>query len=609
MNVHRICFVALLLSFTVPAAYGRDWFVRPDGGTRYSANVPDGQCDGKADAPYPGHGANQHCAFNDFRYMWDDGTNGSTDKGSNWGWVIAGGDTVVIRGCHPSSHQKNPSEPHCRIGWDDNSGNSTGNPWCWYAPGNYGSNFGCYNPPIPPGTAAQPTRLLGGCAYGTYRCHPVSSYPYTNGNLTQLFGGFGTQIVLNLSSTHDVDVDGLEITEHNGQCTQYGSPAYPKGCTSSIPKADDFSNNGIRTDEKTAQVKLQDVYVHGFTANGLYGPIGGPITMTRVFVGFNGFAGWNFNDPSNTPDAPGSSITASYVTMEGNGCTEQFPVPNVQFPALACYDDNSNGFGDAWSGQDTALASFTCDHCANLYNTKDGFIGPHAQIHSLKITNSESIGNMGQQWKWGAAPGSTVVFENNLTIGDCGRMSEAMPGAAPGFNRHLSDYCRAAGDIFSFYTAPDSKVLFANNTMTGDSATMFDLSCHPARACASASMTFRNNIVLGYVSPRGTGGRPPGLFYFSDPSVKVDSDHDLFFDLRSRPCSALGGAGLICDSPAFVNQPVRLTSESDFDHFDFHPQNRSPAVGHGQSVSGITLDFFGAPRPNPPSIGAVEPHR
>ena len=57
------------------------------------------------------------------------------------------------------------------------------------------------------------------------------------------------------------------------------------------------------TDNTTANVTLQDVYVHGFNDAGIFGPIGGPITMTRVFVGFNGMVGWQFDDGNNTPDA------------------------------------------------------------------------------------------------------------------------------------------------------------------------------------------------------------------------------------------------------------------------------------------------------------------
>ena len=76
---------------------------------------------------------------------------------------------------------------------------------------------------------------------------------------------------------------------------------------------DDYAQNGFLTNNGTANVTLQDVYVHGFDSSGLNGPIGGPIAMTRMFVGFNGFAGYNFDDGHDTPDAPSSTITANHV--------------------------------------------------------------------------------------------------------------------------------------------------------------------------------------------------------------------------------------------------------------------------------------------------------
>jgi len=592
-----LAIIALPLSATT-------WYIRTDGGTRYSAKVTGGQCDGRADARYPGKGVNQHCAFNDVRYLWNDGSVGSGFP--SWGWVIAGGDTVVIRGCAALPGQVNPSNPTCRIGWDNGTANSSSNPWCWYAPGNYGSPYGCFNPPIPAGTAGAHTRILGACAV-TGTCSSGTST--TLGSLTQLFGGFGDQIVLNLADTQYVDIEGLEITEHNGKCIQYGSPAYPRGCSNSLPGLDDYAHNGILTNNATRHIQLQDVSVHGFTASGIWGPIGGPIIMTRVQVNFNGFAGWNFDDGKRTSNAGGSSIAASYVTMEGNGCDEQYPIVNTQFPAFVCYDDNSGGFGDSWSGQDTPIESFSCDHCAQRYNTKDGFIGPHVDIAHLTITNSESYGNMGQQWKWGAAPGSTTVFENNLTVGNCRRMAEPLPGAPPGYNRHLSDFCRAAGDVFSFNTGANGTVLFSNNTTVGYSATIFDLDCRPKNTCSATHFIFRNNIVLGYQNPR-YNSETPGLFYLNDTSVKVGQDHSLFFNLRSRPCSLFGNSDSICDSPEFVGQPpLTLANEAQLDHFNFHLTNRSPAIGHGIAISGIARDYYGNARPNAPSIGAVEPNR
>ncbi len=583
----------LLIFLVVRPLSAETWFVRRDGGTRYSANVHSGQCDGKADAPYPGRGSNRHCAFSSVQYLYLDGTYGVSK------WVIAGGDTVVIRGCAALPGEQNAAPPDCRIGY----GNAMNKAGICFGVEN------CSIPPPPSGTAAHPTKILGGCAYGTYTCNPVIGYPYTKDNLAQIYGGFGLGEVLDLSGSRYVDIEGLEITSHNGKCTRLGIPPYPTGCYAGFPWSD-YSNDGINFSNASSNILLQDVYIHGFTGQGIYGPIGGPVALNRVSIDFNAFAGWNFDDGHSTPDAPGSTITASFVRMEGNGCLEEYPIVHKQFPALRCWDSDDGGFGDSWSGQGTNLDSFICDHCVMAYNTKDGFIGPHTMIHYLKITNSESYGNMGQQWKWGNQPGGTTIFENNLTVGNCHRMAEPIPGANPGFNQKLSLFCRAAGDIFSFYGAANGTVLFADNTTVGYSDTTFDLNCQSPNACGSAKFLFRDNIVLGLLNPRYRTGEVPGLFYLGDHSVNVSTDHDLFFDLRSKPCPYFGHTDLICTSPELVNQPpLTMSSESELDHFNFHPLVGSPAVGHGVPVSGVTKDYFGVTRPNPPTIGAAEPQR
>ena len=142
------------------------------------------------------------------------------------------------------------------------------------------------------------------------------------------------------------------------------------------------------------------------------------------------------------------------------------------FSARACYDDTSGGFGDAWSGQDTSLDVFTCDHCVMEYNTKDAFIGPHAQVGALTITNSVSIGNMGAQWKWGSTLNANVLLENNLTVMNCTRMSATLPGAVQNFNQstglggsYLTNFCRAGGDGIAFLTRAGSTNHFYGNTI------------------------------------------------------------------------------------------------------------------------------------------------
>ena len=605
MKLSRRTIWLLLAVLISSPLFATTWYVRPDGGTRHSSNVS-GQCDGKTDAAYPGSGTNKHCAFKDFRYMWDD-KSGKVGAGA---WVIAGGDTVIIRGCTAGAGQKNPSNPNCRIGWDAPTGTGD-NLWC-YGVGSYT----CYNPPIPAGTAAQHTRILGQ-NYASCNVGGATNPKQYVSNLTQLFGGFSLKYALNLTGTKYVDVQCLEITSHNGKCTKGGAPAYPRGCGSDQP-LDDYDDEGIRTDNTTANVTLQDVYVHGFNDAGIFGPIGGPITMTRVFVGFNGKVGWQFDDGNNTPDARGSSITANYVTMIGNGCYEEYPVKHA-FSAQACYDDETGGFGDAWSGQDTDLDSFICDHCEMAYNTKDAFIGPHTNIHTLTITNSTSYGNMGAQWKWINGPGGTVTFKNNVTIGNCARFQEPIPGAAHSFalssklpGAYLSDYCRAGGNTVAINSQQNSHVLFAHNTFVDYLDTVFLLSCGPANKnhnemCGTTSFVFTNNIFLGYYLK---GGEAPGLFYLDDRSIKVTSNHNIEYGNRSGFGDKCGG-DIICSDPRLVNQPPQQgwTNQTFLDNFNFYPKSDSPAIKHGVPMDGITADYYGSPRPNPPSIGAVEPQK
>jgi len=580
------------------AGPGTSWYIRPDGGTRYSSNVAAGQCDGKADVAYSGSGTNQHCAFNDFRYLWDDNS-GAVGQGV---WVIAGGDTVIVRGCTALAGQQNPSNPGCRIGWDHSTGSGPDSSWC-YAVGSYG----CFNPPIPAGTASQHTRILGQ-NYAACNAAGATNPKLYESNLTQIFGGFSTFYTLNLENTSYVDVQCLEITSHNGACTNSGSPSSPRSCNASQP-LDDYATSGILTNNATSNIALQDVYIHGFNSSGLFGPIGGPITMTRTFVGFNAFAGWNFDDGSSTPDAPGSSITASYVTMNWNGCYEEYPIVD-QIPARVCYDTNSGGFGDSWSGQTTNLDSFTCDHCIDNYNTKDAFIGPHTFIGTLSVTNSESIGNMGQDWKWGGntSPNNTT-FINNLTVGNCNRMSQPMTGAPSTYNQYLTGFCRAAGNVVASVIPAGSTWVIANNTWVTYQPTTFDIACPVGRAPCASTVDVTNNIFLGYNNPSNPyGAETPALYYIEDPSITVVSSHNVEYGMRNGDCPASSG-GNICLDPQFVNEPSQAwASEATLDNFNFSLTNASPAIGAGTTYSASpSTDYFGTATTNPPVIGAVVP--
>jgi hypothetical protein len=566
---------------------GTTWYVNGAGGTRYSVNEIAGLCDGKSPAAPVGTTPNQHCAFGDIRYLWTDGsyTTNLSAGAPAWGWIGTGGDTYLID-C-PSGNT------WCRIGQSGPNSSDyfglAGDPQAAGAP-----------PPLS-GTATAHTRILG---LNFANCSSAGAKAFVN-------GGFGVGGVFALNSSSYVDVECLDITDH-AQCSRVGTPVYPASCNTSYP-VDDYATGGIGTNASTANILLQDLNIHGLTDYGLLGPIGGLITMTRVRVAFNGSAGWEFDDGNATPDAPGSFIAATQVTMEGNGCNEEYPIVDA-FPAISCYDDVSGGFGDAWSAQGTGAGgqtsqlSMSCDQCIIRYNTKDGFGMNHILFNTLSITNSASYGNMGQQWKWSTSNNANVTFTNNLVLGNCRRMSAPIPGAPSTFNANLSDFCRAAGDNIALAVSDGSTTLVANNTVAGYAATTFDISCSGVNTdqCASATLIFRNNILLGYSNSAYNLGILPGTYYQAN-AVVVSRDHNLYYNQRDNGCPTTVGVGELCSNPLLVNQPPSpITAESSLDSFNFGLSAASPAIGVGIAVSGVTLDFSGATRPNPPSIGALE---
>ena len=578
-----------------PTGPGTTWYVNPTtGGTRYSTSNPSGQCNGQSSSAYVS-GVNQPCPFNDPRLLWNDPTAYANDA-----WVFSGGDTVIFSG------------------YEQGTGLTGQIAGSHFATDGFCLGLGdyCEPPPLPSGTSGQHTRLLGiNCltsCFATSRngfIAPLGWQVPDPAKVEYLWAGGGTggipQFAMDLRGSQYVDIQGLDFSDHSS-CVLFGSPA-PPTCNNPNLAAGD----GLFTNNSSGNILLQDVRIHGFHASGIAGPIGGAWTMTRIQINFNGFAGWNFDDGSATPDGAGSSITANYVVMTGNGCNEEYPVTD-SYPAASCYDSATGGFGDSWSGQDTELDAFTCNHCAQLYNTKDGFIGPHTQTKTLLIENSVSIGNEGQQWKWGATPNSSTTFVNNLTVGNCYRLTAPIPGQPSNYFANLNAVCRAAGDVFSFFSAANSTVLFANNTVVTYQPTVIDLSCGTPGTCGTTPYVFTNNLVLGYTQPYGNfpgaSGQQPGMYYRSDATSFPTSTHNLEYGVRNGDCPTPSN-GNVCSDPLLLNEPAQGTvpPESTLDNFNFSPTSASPVIGAGIAINSVTTDYLGVTRPALPTIGAVEP--
>lgn len=569
-----LCFPVLLLSvqlLSVQPLSAETWYVRGDGGTRFSAKVHTGQCDGKADTAYRGKGVNQHCAFNDYRFLFDD------QSYNNNAWVISGGDTVILRG------------GPWRVGWDANTGRGAGYTWCIGR-----NNSGCSNPTIPAGTAAQHTRLLG---------ENFASCSATN--KTQLFGGFGVGAALDLSGAQFVDAQCLEVTRHS-QCIYYGTPPVPPACNNSLGASlDDFDYDGIHTTTGTHDLLLQDVWVHGHLGRGIKGPIGGIVTCLRCDIAYNGAAGWDFDDGSGTASVHGI-WNFNYSTIEWSGCNQAYPGPG----AISCYGQSTGGYGDGVGTPEHMCLAVTIDHSNFSYNTQDGVDLGHGDTGTgcpLTITNSTAQANGGAAFKWGPNE-NPAIFLNNVVIANCMRMSAPIAGQPATYNAHLSDFCRAL-DAVPFNFRQGGTALIANNTFVTYAPTTFDIGCWDD-SCSNSTLTFKNNIVLAYDNPHtyNLGGKPdgPGGFYYQKPIGHVNRSNNIYSGIRGFRCG-VGFQNEKCESPKFVSQP-RFSSEADLDKFDVHLSPSSPARSAGTAVPEVSADYEGKPRPSTGNsdIGAIQ---
>ena len=552
VRMRRNILWSLLLLFVCAPAFGETWYVRKDGGTRYSAKAPTGQCDGKADAAYRGRGVNQHCAFKDYRYLWDDQSYG------NDAWVIAGGDTVILRG------------GPWRVGFDAATGKGAGYTWCFGGQGPYA----CSNPVIPAGTAGRHTRILG---ENYASCSAGNTVDKTK--VTQIFGGFAVGSALNLSGAQYVDVQCLEVTSH-AQCVSHGDPMLPRGCSRGGP-LDDFDSDGVSTDVHTHDLTMQDLWIHGHTDRGVIGAIGGVVSCLRCDIAYNGMAGWDFDDGRQTASVHGV-WNFNFSTIEWSGCNQIYPGSG----AYSCYGQSNGGYGDGVGTPPGMCLTANVDHSAFNYNTQDGLDLGHMDTGrcSLSITNSTARGNNGQPFKWGPNE-NPAVFTNNTVIANCLRMSQPMAGLPGSYNAHLGDFCRS-NDALSFNFRQGGTALIANNTIVTYAPTSFDIGCWDDGGCSASTLTFKNNIVLGYDNP-GTynlGGKPggPGGFYYQKKIGNVIRTNNLYYGIRGVGCP-VGFMHESCGDPKFVSEP-HFSREQDLDRFDFHLSAASPAHGAGASL-------------------------
>jgi hypothetical protein len=558
----------------LPALAQSAYYARPDGGPRYSTTagaVPGtggDSCDGLANTPMvKGAGSKQHCAFNDVRYFYTDGsyTTSDTAGAPAWGWI--GGANAVYT---VAQNLLNNVEQGWRIGQSGGGDNQ--------GLGLQGDPYDSGAPTPPPGT------LIRGANYAS--C--------TATNKTQLFGGFGVYSVISLANAQNVTLQCIELTRHS-QCTKFGSPAVPANCNTGYP-LDDYAVNGIVTNVKTMGVVLQDVWIHGFTSRGIIGPIGGTITAKNVDISTNGGAGWDFDDGSGSHNGYGTAsvnglLNWTNVTIEWSGCNQAWPGGGV----LSCYGQNNGGYGDAIGTPPGGCIAANVTGSTFRYNVQDGFDFLHNDSGTcpLTFTGNQVYGNMGAV-KWGPAMTPAVITGNAFEF-NCMRLLSPMTGVPAAFNANLSasDGCTRSNDAFTHITKAGNVDTFTGNTIITYAPVTYDIQCLTG-TCAGATITNSDNIVMGYMNP--SVQQPGGWLIAGSPTVT--RSNNLYFGLRAfTPVT-----GERVADPLFVSEPASpWTTEPALDDYNIALTTGSPAAGMGAPAQIIGLGTITTTPPPPPT--------
>jgi hypothetical protein len=560
----KILCLALLMLSTFGAS-ATTWVVRADGGTRFSVNVSTGQCNGMADAPYSGTGTNQPCGFNDVRYLWTDGTYTTSPTAGNpkWGWIGASGDTYLIRG------------GPWRIGQAANGNNQgfgiQGDPYA--------------NTPIPPNNVTIEGENFANCT--------VNAKTRTVGNATQLFGGFATTSVLDLSGTTGVKVQCLELTDH-GSCVFWGSG---NQCSKNYPLSD-YAQNGIQTSNKTTNLSVTNVVIHGFVNTGWFGPTGNGTVLTNI--GWWGNVGANVNMDLGDGTTGTGTLAVNHFYCGWSGFSEEYPIIDP-LPFFNGLDQNSGGYGDCF-GTATAVSSpawlLSFNYGIFEYSTQDGLDCLHCNGGGTKLTVNAVIasGNMGNQIK----DGSQSTITNSQINANCTALQQTIPGTPAGFNKQLSLWCRAGNEAMLIAVNDGNTTTVANNTIIGTgSGDLGGVVCNSACTAGTAALVYENNIQIGYSGiTRFTDGTGTKAGVFSQLGSKISNN----FCFGAANCKQTGEVNLSTASPQLVD-----ITYHPYGYGNIAPTSAtSNVVGYGLPIAGLTTDLNGNPRPSPPSAGAVD---
>lgn len=527
---------ALLLAGALPAAAQTTYFVRPDGGDA-------SRCLGTTDAPDPGVGTGQDCAWNHpFQALPPFGS-----------LRISGGDTLIVAAGDYAMGIGAPGAESC----DD------------------GASWDCHLPPLPSGAVGQPTRLLGegwdaGCP----------SPP-------ELWGTGRPWQILDLTGSDHVEVACLEITDRS-DCIEFHNQAglpcddCDVTCERVTPPFGPWASVGIHA-EDSSSVVLRDLDVHGLASVGIRAGRLTDWTVERVRIRANGVAGWDgdlLGDSSNAGD-----LVFREVEIAWNGCAED-PETGAILTGT-CWGQEAGGYGDGMGLADSE-GRWILEDVDVHHNTSDGldllYLVGSSRVEGTRVRSWSNAGNAFKV-------AGDVALENSLLVADCSSF-ESSPLMTSG------DLCRAGGNTLALSLFAGSEAEITNVTITGEGDCLLEVECRDASCDGSETALLRNVLFAG-----GPDWAQPGdrtcLYWWEDsvlPTDPVTLDHSLVFDVENDVCP--GTASVCGQDPGLLDRGLAT--------FDGHLQQDSPAVDAGTAVDAPADDLDGVERSGAPDIGAYE---
>ena len=523
------------------AALGNTYYVRPDGGDTT-------QCSGLADAPYPGSGTNQPCAWNHpFRALPPFGAP-----------RIAGGDTLVI------------GAGSYRMGYGAPGAEACDDP---------GGAFDCLMPPIPSGPSpANPTRILGagwdsGCA-----------------NPPELWGAERPWFIVNMTDSSNVEIACLEITDHSG-CVEFHSGDL--ACERDNLPYGDWAAYGLYA-EDSSSVYLHDLNIHGLAAGGVHAGRLTDWTVEDVRIAGNGSVGWDGDLWDELGDSNAGALTFRRWTVEWNGCGETYPEEQPS----GCWGQIAGGYGDGVA-TGTSGGHWLIEDSIIRYNTSDGldFLYISEPDSSITIRRTLAEGNAGNQVKTFRGP---FLIENSILVGNCGFFHDSPYIWVEDFDSDGNpddsvDNCRALGTALEIGMTQGDQVTVVNNTLTSEGDCLVVAECEGG-CDGSERVLLRNNLFQGQADFLQPFENTCLIYQETFPSDPFDLDYSVINSVKDDLCP---GANDICGVPLGV-------TNSSIDSFDAHLLPGSPAVNAGLPSAAPGEDFDGLPRDAQPDRGAYE---